>query len=65
MHTGPMKDSDGTFGPWEPCAFPCRKCKSDSNHRFRVWASNDGGYEDWQHECLTCGHTWWIEGIDS
>ena len=65
MHTSPMKESEGTFSEWNPCkSTECRRCKS-KNVKFRVWDSSCGGYEDYNYKCDDCGHSWWIDGIDS
>lgn len=63
-HMKPMPDSEGTFQPYKKSARPCPYCGSAERY-YRVWESNDGGFEDEKHECRTCGKTWWIEGIDS
>lgn len=42
----------------------CRKCQAE-NVKYRVWESSDGGHEDYNFRCFTCGHQWWIDGIDS
>jgi hypothetical protein len=70
-------DHEGDFGPWRPLWLPvgvplvlliawtCRRCRSGLAIRSRVWYSHDGAYEDAQYECLACGRTWWVDGIDS
>lgn len=69
-HTGPMKDSEGDFGPWalaeiagEP--YGCRRCRSGLGIRFQPWDSHCGGYQDYHFQCIPCGHEWWVDGIDS
>lgn len=65
MHTQQMADSDGKFGEFThatDCA--CRKC-SAKEVRYRIWESSCGGYEDYHYKCFGCGHTWWVDGIDS
>jgi hypothetical protein len=59
-----MRDDEGAFGPWQPSATPCPRCRATTG-RFRPWESHDGAYEDYLHECDACGHRWWIDGIDS
>lgn len=65
---------EGDFGPWgRPWlatmdwsrARRCGRCGSALAIRWRIWYSHDGAYEDSQYECLACGRTWWIDGIDS
>lgn len=64
-HTRPLPDDDGTFQAWHVSDRPCPTCHRDDGHRWRLWESNDGAYEDEQHECQACGATWWIDGVDS
>jgi phage FluMu protein Com len=62
-----MSDSDGSFSKVEHwCKVACPKCKQQ-NVIYRIWESHCGGYEDYKYECKTegCGHTWWVDGIDS
>lgn len=64
-HMQSMKDSDGVFGEFDHAyEEPCLKCGSDQV-RYRIWESSCGGYEDYHHKCFACGHTWWVDGIDS
>jgi DNA-directed RNA polymerase subunit M/transcription elongation factor TFIIS len=63
MHTGPMPDSAGTFGEWKDSKEPCPKC-GEHSVKYRIWESSCGGYEDLNFQC-TCGHRWWVDGIDS
>lgn len=69
-HTRKLADSEGAFEPWTlvdiaEAPYLCRRCKSGLGLRFRIWESSDGAYEDVHYMCLPCGHTWWIDGIDS
>jgi DNA-directed RNA polymerase subunit M/transcription elongation factor TFIIS len=70
MHTREMAESEGTFrGDWKPTRaenprFKCRKCGSDDVW-YRVWDSDDGGFEDVEYECRGCGRKWWFEGSDA
>lgn len=63
MHTRKMSDSEGAFAGWEPSDRPCPKCGSELT-QHRTWESSDGAYEDSHYRCV-CGHTWWVDGIDS
>lgn len=63
-HTGPLCDSDGTFGSEQSTNEPCRQCRARTVTAC-LWESNDGAYEDWRFTCLLCGHIWWVDGIDS
>ena len=58
-------------GDWEKCIghadgsrCTCRKCKGKDVRR-RTHESSDGAYEDAEFRCFECGHTWWVDGIDS
>ncbi len=64
MHTGPVKESDGTLYPSESTNRRCPKCHS-GHCDVQTWESNCGGFEDEKITCVNCGHVWWIEGIDS
>jgi DNA-directed RNA polymerase subunit M/transcription elongation factor TFIIS len=64
MHTGPMKDSEGTFQTPQATNCKCRKCK-DGPVVYETWESSCGGYEDYKYTCKACGYTWWVDGIDS
>jgi DNA-directed RNA polymerase subunit M/transcription elongation factor TFIIS len=70
MHTREMAESEGTFrSDWKPTRaenprFKCRKCGSDDVW-YRVWDSDDGGFEDVEYECRGCGRKWWFEGSDA
>lgn len=65
MHSEPMKDSDGEFSKYKPApGVECRKCKKVAVE-YSTWESNCGGYEDYHYKRLACGHTWWVDGIDS
>jgi len=46
-----------------PTDRPCPKCQGELV--YDVWESSDGGHEDLQFHCKTCGHSFWIDGIDS
>lgn len=49
---------------WTDGTSVCPKCKGDVT-RFRVVTSGCGGYDDEQHECAACHHTWWVDGPDA
>jgi len=59
-----MAESEGTAGPPVKAERPCPKCGSD-NVTVQTWESSCGGYEDEKFTCGACGHTWWVDGIDS
>ena len=63
-HTNPLPDSAGDFGEYQRYEGKCRKCNSEYV-RYRMWESRCGGYEDYQFRCFDCGHSWWVDGIDS
>lgn len=64
-HTAPMADSQGEFADFKVQPdVPCRKCSSHTVS-MREWESSCGGWEDYQYRCSACGHSWWVEGIDS
>jgi len=65
-HTGPMKDSDGTFKAPDAARSKCPKCDKDSV-RCERWDSSCGGYEDYKYTCETpgCRYVRWVDGIDS
>lgn len=65
MHTGPMKDSEGTFDGWKDSEGKCPRCNSAV--RYRIWESSCGGYEDAHYKCTNpmCRHEWWVDGPDS
>lgn len=63
-HTGPMPDSAGDFGEAKPTGVPCPECKAIAV-TMRSWDSSCGGWTDHQYRCAGCGHTWWVDGIDS
>ena len=65
MHTGPMKDSDGTFSAERVCTRPCAHCRKQTDHKGLTWDSSCGGYTDYKFTCLTCGAVHWVEGSDS
>lgn len=66
MHTGPMRESDGTFSAPDPTRYTCRKCQQPSARR-QVWESRCGAYEDEKFACEipSCGAVWWVEGPDA
>lgn len=64
MHTKPMSETEGTFSPPKVASCSCPKCKGGPV-QYEVWESSCGGYEDYKYTCQSCGHTWWVEGIDS
>lgn len=51
----------GEFTRVADCA--CRKCK-EREVRYRIRESWYGGHEDCNYKCFSCGHTWWVDGID-
>lgn len=64
-HAAPMADSQGEFGDFEfQPDVPCRKC-GEHVVNMREWESSCGGWEDHHYKCNACGHSWWVEGIDS
>jgi hypothetical protein len=68
MHTKPMADSEGRFGPEKPTAAenPDFKCSCGSNNVwYRSWESSCGGYDDYKYHCRDCNKTWWVEGADA
>jgi ssDNA-binding Zn-finger/Zn-ribbon topoisomerase 1 len=65
MHSQPMPEHEGTFA--DP-ALSDRRCPlCGSLMLCRVWSSNCGGYEDEKFTCTEnrCGHSFWVDGIDS
>lgn len=64
MHTGPMKETDGTCGSVTKTDRICKKCGS-RNVYVQIWESNDGAYEDEKFTCGSCGHIYWVDGPDS
>ena len=64
-HTTNMPESAGTFDQAQPSDRPCRKCGKAGGVTYRVWESHCGAYVDEKFTCSSCGHTWWVEGIDS
>ncbi len=65
MHTQPMPESAGTFGPVAAQLHDCPHCKALKCVKLRLWESNCGGWEDERYECTTCGKVWWNEGADA
>lgn len=65
-HIAPMADSQGEFGEYKHAVeIKCRECKAERHVRYRIWESSCGGYEDYNYKCFACGHSWWVDGIDS
>jgi hypothetical protein len=64
-HTRALRDGEGTFSEWRTSIEACLVCSRDDGHRWRLWESNDGAYEDEQHECQNCGTIWWVDGPDA
>jgi DNA-directed RNA polymerase subunit M/transcription elongation factor TFIIS len=66
MHTGPVPGK--YVSDWKPIStltnFECQKCSS-KEVIYRVWESDDGGYEDVHYKCKTCGKSWWYESDDA
>jgi DNA-directed RNA polymerase subunit M/transcription elongation factor TFIIS len=62
--TPDMKESDGAFGPIKKELHNCVKC-GEKTAECKPWQSSCGGYEDEKYTCSNCGHSWWVEGIDS
>lgn len=63
-HIRQMSETEGEFHDWQDSKNPCPQCRAERT-RCRSWESHDGLYEDYQYRCGSCGHTWWIDGIDS
>jgi DNA-directed RNA polymerase subunit RPC12/RpoP len=60
-----MADSQGEFSEFKvDHDIACRKCGVHAVSE-REWDSSCGGWTDYQYRCAACGHTWWVEGIDS
>lgn len=64
MHTRPMAEHEGDFSAEQRSDRPCPKCKA-TEVNVLVWESKCGGYEDYKYTCAACGHSWWVDGIDS
>jgi len=64
MHTGPMSESEGTFTLGGKTNRICSKCGKQTVF-VRLWESSDGAYEDEKFTCGTCGHVYWVDGVDS
>lgn len=60
-----VSELDGTFGHTIDTSRPCPKCGSSMT--CRPWESSCGGFEDEKFTCSNaqCGHSYWVEGIDS
>jgi hypothetical protein len=63
-HTRALADEEGRFSRRESAECFCRRCKSQTVE-CELWESHCGAYEDHRYTCTTCGHVWWIDGIDS
>lgn len=64
MHMQPMPESAGTFQDRTESTSTCPRCGKVDGY-YQTWESSCGGYEDYKHTCHACGHTWWVDGIDS
>jgi len=64
MHQAPFPDSAGDFTDFVECDTSCRECGA-SPVGVRKWESHCGGYEDYNFKCPACGHSWWVDGVDS
>jgi DNA-directed RNA polymerase subunit M/transcription elongation factor TFIIS len=64
MHTDKIPDSAGDFSPPEQTAINCRRCDRKTVER-QLWESHCGAYEDHRYTCTSCGHVWWVDGIDA
>jgi uncharacterized protein with PIN domain len=64
VHTGPMSESEGTFTGGTLTERTCSKC-GKKTVRVQIWESSDGAYEDEKFTCTSCGHIYWVDGIDS
>lgn len=65
MHAEPMSELEGEFSKEEVAeGIVCRKCK-ERDVVYESWHSDCGGYVDYKYTCKTCGHCWWVDGIDS
>lgn len=69
MHGQPVDDeNDGEFSEWQHAVthkgpWTCIRCGAATIY-FRVWESHDGGHQDIQYHCRSCGRRWWVEGDD-
>jgi DNA-directed RNA polymerase subunit M/transcription elongation factor TFIIS len=63
-HINPMPENAGDFTPGCNEKHTCLKCKK-KEVVCQKWESSDGAYEDYKYNCTACGHTWWVDGIDS
>lgn len=63
-HVAPMRESDGNFKPGCGKKHTCRGCGKEEA-TCQLWESSCGGYEDYKYTCGSCGHVWWVDGIDS
>lgn len=56
-----------TFDPpsgWKRVLTRCHECGSDEVS-VRTHDSSCGSWEDDEFRCGRCGHSWWVDGIDS
>lgn len=60
----PDKPVPGDMKPGYEVSLRCRKCPS-TRVLCEPWESSCGGWEDYRYTCKECGHTWWVDGIDS
>jgi DNA-directed RNA polymerase subunit M/transcription elongation factor TFIIS len=65
MHTKPMNENEGVFEDEKIVFWFCPNCKQERALSKQVWESSCGGYEDHKYRCMECGHSWWVDGIDS
>ena len=63
MHTKPMSESRGAFTSEALSTRGCKKC--GGKVKREIWESGDGAYEDYKFTCLSCGHIFWIDGLDA
>jgi lysyl-tRNA synthetase class I len=50
---------------WYAAGTVCSHCSRVGTVKYREWESDNGGFLDYQYACSTCGHEWWIDGIDT
>lgn len=63
-HTRQLAEHEGDLGEANRSDHACPKCRAMAV-TYRVWESSCGGYEDYKYTCGSCGHGWWVDGIDS
>ena len=61
----PIPESEGVFTNEEIIDRICPQEGEERRIKKQIWESNDGAFEDEKYSCLTCGHVWWVDGIDS